>query len=82
MRQDGTLVPREVPRFTDVDKAVTHVEVSDWYDHKEKKMCWSIVFNQEWASYEANSDNTSVLGWIHTDETLSLIPDHMPPLPP
>eukprot|EP00959_Pyramimonas_sp_CCMP1952_P410420 8601097-Pyramimonas_sp.AAC.1 len=34
--QDGTLVSREVPRFSDVDKAVTLVKVSDWYDHKER----------------------------------------------
>eukprot|EP00959_Pyramimonas_sp_CCMP1952_P374093 7834524-Pyramimonas_sp.AAC.1 len=45
-------------------------------------MSWSMVFNQEWASYEVNFDNTSMPGWIHTDETLSLVPDHMPPLPP
>eukprot|EP00959_Pyramimonas_sp_CCMP1952_P164021 3429219-Pyramimonas_sp.AAC.1 len=23
-----------------------------------------------------------MLGWIHTDETLSLVPDYRPPLPP
>eukprot|EP00959_Pyramimonas_sp_CCMP1952_P046766 976950-Pyramimonas_sp.AAC.1 len=45
-------------------------------------MSWSIVFNQEWTSYEVNFDNASMLGWIHTGETLSLVPDHKPSLPP
>eukprot|EP00959_Pyramimonas_sp_CCMP1952_P422568 8851948-Pyramimonas_sp.AAC.1 len=44
-------------------------------------MSWSIVFNQEWTSYEVNFDNTSMLGWIHTDETLSLIQNYVPTLP-
>eukprot|EP00959_Pyramimonas_sp_CCMP1952_P247006 5162605-Pyramimonas_sp.AAC.1 len=45
-------------------------------------MSWSIVFNHEWASYEVKCVNNSMLGWIHTDETLSLIPGHMPQLRP
>eukprot|EP00959_Pyramimonas_sp_CCMP1952_P110227 2306159-Pyramimonas_sp.AAC.1 len=35
--QGGTLASREVPRFTDIDKAVTLVEVSDWHDHKDEE---------------------------------------------
>eukprot|EP00959_Pyramimonas_sp_CCMP1952_P237549 4964312-Pyramimonas_sp.AAC.1 len=45
-------VSRGVPRFTDIDKAVTIVKVSDLWDRREKKMHWSIVFNQERTSYE------------------------------
>eukprot|EP00959_Pyramimonas_sp_CCMP1952_P274932 5747345-Pyramimonas_sp.AAC.1 len=80
--QGGTLVSREVPRFTDIDRAVALVKVSDWMGPNGNKVFWSIVFNHEWASYEVNFDNNSTLGWIHTDETLSLIPGHMPQLPP
>eukprot|EP00959_Pyramimonas_sp_CCMP1952_P045575 952324-Pyramimonas_sp.AAC.1 len=45
-------------------------------------MSSSIVLNQEWTSHEVKFDNASMPGWIHTDETLSLVPDHRPPLPP
>eukprot|EP00959_Pyramimonas_sp_CCMP1952_P149969 3138170-Pyramimonas_sp.AAC.1 len=45
-------------------------------------MSWSIVYNQEWTSYEVIFDNTSMPGWIRTDETLSLVPDRQPPFPP
>eukprot|EP00959_Pyramimonas_sp_CCMP1952_P196376 4105922-Pyramimonas_sp.AAC.1 len=30
--RDGTLVSHEVPRFTDIDKAVTLATVDDWPD--------------------------------------------------
>eukprot|EP00959_Pyramimonas_sp_CCMP1952_P207029 4330777-Pyramimonas_sp.AAC.1 len=35
--QDGTLVPREVPRFTGIDKAVALAKVSDWWGRDEKR---------------------------------------------
>eukprot|EP00959_Pyramimonas_sp_CCMP1952_P067536 1409685-Pyramimonas_sp.AAC.1 len=52
VRQDGTLVSREVPRFTHIDKVVTLTKVDDWWDADIKWMSLSIVFNQEWTSYE------------------------------
>eukprot|EP00959_Pyramimonas_sp_CCMP1952_P297921 6231950-Pyramimonas_sp.AAC.1 len=71
-----------VPKFTDIDKAVTLVKVGDLQDPTDKQIDRSIVLNHEWASYEVGFDNKSMLGWIHTDETLSLIPGHMPQLSP
>eukprot|EP00959_Pyramimonas_sp_CCMP1952_P318570 6665770-Pyramimonas_sp.AAC.1 len=49
--QDGTLVSREVPKFTDIDKAVSLVKIGDSSDPEDKQISWSIVFNHEWASY-------------------------------
>eukprot|EP00959_Pyramimonas_sp_CCMP1952_P447422 9368598-Pyramimonas_sp.AAC.1 len=68
--QDGTLVSREVPRFADIDKAVTRVRVGNSADFRTQQMFWSVVFNHEWASYEVTFDNESVIAWIHADETL------------
>eukprot|EP00959_Pyramimonas_sp_CCMP1952_P301645 6311577-Pyramimonas_sp.AAC.1 len=78
--QGVTLVSREVPRFTDIDKAVTLVRVGNPADIGTQQM--SVVFNHEWASYEVTFDNESVIAWIRTDETLSLVPNHRPQLPP
>eukprot|EP00959_Pyramimonas_sp_CCMP1952_P410416 8601011-Pyramimonas_sp.AAC.1 len=73
--RDGALVSREVPGFTDIDKAVTLATVDDWPDVNRKLASWSLVFSQEWTSYEVNFDDNSMLGWIHADETVTLRPD-------
>eukprot|EP00959_Pyramimonas_sp_CCMP1952_P087792 1836982-Pyramimonas_sp.AAC.1 len=36
---------------------------------------WALVFSQGWTSYEVDFDDNSMLGWIHTDETVTLLPD-------
>eukprot|EP00959_Pyramimonas_sp_CCMP1952_P050531 1055802-Pyramimonas_sp.AAC.1 len=77
---DGTLVSREVPRFT--DKTVTLVRVGPRDNSALHQMSWSVVFNREWASCEVAFDNESMIAWIHNDETLSLIPNHRPQLSP
>eukprot|EP00959_Pyramimonas_sp_CCMP1952_P453880 9469016-Pyramimonas_sp.AAC.1 len=60
---DGTFVSREVTRFT------------EWPDVNRMLTSWSLVFSQEWTSYEVNFDDNSMLGWIHADETVTLRPD-------
>eukprot|EP00959_Pyramimonas_sp_CCMP1952_P140742 2945527-Pyramimonas_sp.AAC.1 len=77
----GFLCPVRCQGSTDIDKAVTLAKVGDWIDRDEKRMIWSVVFNQEWTSYEVTFDNASMPVWIHTDEILALIPDHRPPPP-
>eukprot|EP00959_Pyramimonas_sp_CCMP1952_P307523 6436864-Pyramimonas_sp.AAC.1 len=45
-------------------------------------MFWSVLFNREWASDEVTFDSESMVAWIHTDETLSLVPNRRPQLSP
>eukprot|EP00959_Pyramimonas_sp_CCMP1952_P470182 9496231-Pyramimonas_sp.AAC.1 len=73
--RDGTLVSRQVPRFTDVDKVVQLATVLDWSRSNERLTTWVLVFSREWTSYEVEFDANSMLAWIHTDETVTLRPD-------
>eukprot|EP00959_Pyramimonas_sp_CCMP1952_P142557 2984456-Pyramimonas_sp.AAC.1 len=53
---DGALVPREVPKSTDIDKAVSLVRQVD-------QMCWTVLFDRELSSHEVTFDNTSIIAW-------------------
>eukprot|EP00959_Pyramimonas_sp_CCMP1952_P074974 1566883-Pyramimonas_sp.AAC.1 len=79
---DGTLVSREVPRFTDIDKAVTLFNVGPGDGSIAHQMFWSVLFNREWASCEVTLGNESIIAWIRTDETLSLVQNRKPQLSP
>eukprot|EP00959_Pyramimonas_sp_CCMP1952_P354158 7420109-Pyramimonas_sp.AAC.1 len=59
--QDGTLVSRGVPKFTDIGRAGTLVKVGNLEDTRDKQISWSIVFNHEWASYEVDFNDNSML---------------------
>eukprot|EP00959_Pyramimonas_sp_CCMP1952_P471256 9498104-Pyramimonas_sp.AAC.1 len=60
---DGTLVSREVPKFTDVDKAVSLVRLAN-------QMRWTVLFDHELFSYEVTFDSASIIAWVNTDERL------------
>eukprot|EP00959_Pyramimonas_sp_CCMP1952_P380039 7961287-Pyramimonas_sp.AAC.1 len=53
---DGTLVSREVPRFTDIDSAVSFVR-------QRNQMRWAVLFDRELSSYEVIFDDASIIAW-------------------
>eukprot|EP00959_Pyramimonas_sp_CCMP1952_P259323 5421477-Pyramimonas_sp.AAC.1 len=56
---DGTLVSREVPKFTDIDKAVSLVRQAN-------QMRWAVLFDRDLSSYEVTFDNASIIAWVNT----------------